>query len=89
MTFSSGSHRGTTTREGYIDIVDEQLIFCDFSLKSLCSKYVVTICKFYKLYGDFWCRGFGWRVIIWVTYGAQYVRFEHGVAMAPLGPACA
>ena len=43
---------------GYIpspcyDVIDERLVFCGFPIKDFCGKFVITICKFYELYGDF------------------------------------
>ena len=38
--------------------------FVVFSLSCFNNKYVVTVCKFYKLYGGIWCGGLWWRVIV-------------------------
>ena len=38
--------------------------FVGFPIKGLCTRFVITICKFYKLYGELWCKGLWWRVII-------------------------
>ena len=70
---------------GYIpspcyDVIDERLVFCCCLIKGFCSKCVITICKFYKLYGDYCCRGFWWGVVIWMSYDAQYVWFKLGIA---------
>ena len=46
------------------DVVDEWLIFCGFLFKGLCGKYVITICKCYKLYDELWCMGLWWEVIV-------------------------
>jgi hypothetical protein len=34
------------------------LIFCSVFIEGLCSKSIITMCKFYDLYGELWCRGF-------------------------------
>ena len=38
-------------------------------MEGFCSKSIITICRFYKLYGDLWCRvssgGGGWGGGVW------------------------
>ena len=33
-------------------------------------KFVISICKFYVLYSDLWCRGLWWGVVIKMSYDA-------------------
>ena len=58
---------------GYIpssccDVVDERLVICSFPIKGFCNKPIIIVYKFYKLYGELWCRDFWQEVVIWMAY---------------------
>lgn len=60
-----------------------------FSYKGFYCKYIIGVCKFSKLYDEFYCRGLWWRMVIQVAYDALYVGFELKIVVASLGTACA
>lgn len=43
----------TRVVSSWCDVIDECLIFCSFPSEGSCSKYIITLCKFYKLYIEF------------------------------------
>jgi hypothetical protein len=65
LALATKTMSGATFHPLHATLLTSGWYFVVFSLKSFC---IITICKFYKLYGDSWCRGFAWRVILWVTY---------------------
>ena len=62
------------------------------SISSLDTKVLpivlITICKHYKLYVEFWDKGFWWGVVVHASNGAHYLQFKPSVAMTSLGTTC-
>lgn len=62
---------GVTFHPFYCNVVDERLVFCCFDLEGFRNKSTIAVCKFDKLYDEFWCRVSWWGVIVWVAYDTK------------------
>jgi hypothetical protein len=69
---------GATFHPLVIMLMMRWLVFCGFSIMDSCGKYVIAVCKFYELYGDFCRRGLRWG---WL-YGCPITHNMSGLNMA-------
>lgn len=42
------------------NVIDERWMFFGAHVAGSSSKFIITICEFYELYWELWCRGFWW-----------------------------
>ena len=64
------------------NFVEKRGISGGFAFNPFCSKAVIGICKFYKLYFDIRMRVKRWGSIMWNSLDTKYVWFKASITMA-------